>query len=56
MSALTDIYREKHLNEVYVRMLNQFDRVLIIFGSGHLVKHRKAISELLGEARYAKWF
>lgn len=56
MSALTDIFREKHLNEVYVRMLNQFDRVMVVYDSGHLVKHRKAISEILGEARNAKWF
>ena len=56
LSSEVDEFREKHLHEITVRMLNQFNRVLIVFGSGHLVKHRAALTALLGKSSDEKWF
>jgi hypothetical protein len=56
LSKEVDGSREPHIHEVTVRMLNQYDRVLIVFGSGHLVKHRAALTKLLGNSKDEQWF
>ena len=56
LSNEADSQRERHINEVTVKMLNQYNRVMIVFGSGHLVKHRAVLTDLLGKSHDEKWF
>ena len=37
VSLYEDVIRNTHISEVIADMLNQFDRVLVVYGAGHHV-------------------
>jgi len=43
------MHRERHILQRIEVALNEVDRVMIVFGGGHLVKERDALKELLGD-------
>jgi hypothetical protein len=54
LSHQVGMIREQHLLVTLERLLNQFDRVLVVYGSGHLVKQRDVLKDSLGEPENVK--
>lgn len=48
--------REKHILKIIEMLINNYDRVLITFGAGHLVKERAALKDLLGDSHDEKFY
>lgn len=56
ISREVDVVRERSIILKIEAMLNKYDKVLVIYGSGHLVKHREVLRDMLGEARDEKLY
>lgn len=54
IGSARDRPREKAIVRSIERMLNRHDRVLVVYGSGHLVKQRKVWEALLGPSKDLK--
>ncbi len=48
ISATISLTREKFLNQVIETKLNEYSKVLVIYGGGHLVKSRKVYEKYFG--------
>lgn len=55
LAAEGDIAREQHLQKVIQEKVNQYDRVLVVYGAGHLVKHRPALEKMFREHKDIKY-
>jgi hypothetical protein len=56
MMAATDSVREPHIVRMIAIQLSKHDRVLAVFGSGHLYKQEPVLAKLLGPAVHSKPF
>lgn len=41
--------RDRHLVQLIAKTMNQYQRTLVIYGSGHLLKQRKVLEKMLGK-------
>lgn len=48
------VMRDQHLQKVIEKMLNQFNRILIIYGRAHPVIYRKVLESYFGAAKFIK--
>lgn len=51
LAHLYDIGREKGIIATLQRMLDIYDKVLIVYGSGHFHKHRKVLEKAFGQPK-----
>ncbi len=51
MSADTGEIRERHLDTIIADALSNNDRVLVVYGGGHLVQSRKVFENMLGNSK-----
>lgn len=56
ISHYVTLLRDREVVQRIEAMLNQFDRVLIIYGGSHLVIQEPAINKALGQPKYIKFF
>lgn len=54
MSYEVSLLRDTHLVNLFATLLNQYDRVFITYGSGHLVKQRAVLQKMLGAPRWSR--
>ncbi|MDD4974070.1 MAG: hypothetical protein PHY93_06945 [Bacteriovorax sp.] len=50
MAHLVDVLREQFLAKQIETRLNKHKRVLVVYGSAHLIKHRPMLSKVFGES------
>lgn len=48
LSASVDEVRERNIDTAFANVLSNYDRVLVVYGSAHLLKSRKVIEKMLG--------
>ena len=48
--------RERHILSIIEMLINRFDRVIVVYGSGHLVKERDALGKLFGLSKDIKYY
>ena len=51
-----DMVREPHILKIIGEQLMEFNRVLVVYGSAHQVKHEPVLAKILGAPSYAKPF
>ncbi len=56
ISHEVSFFRDQNVLETIERMLNLYDRVLIIYGGSHLITQEPALEQELGKAEYFKLF
>ncbi|TNE51987.1 MAG: hypothetical protein EP343_02285 [Deltaproteobacteria bacterium] len=54
LSYQVSLLRDTHLVHLLARLLNQYDRVFITYGSGHLVKQRRVLNNMLGSPQWSR--
>lgn len=54
MAAASDEVREHSIDLQIGRMLQQYDRVLVVYGEAHLLKSLLVLEKLMGAARFTK--
>lgn len=45
--------RDTHLVQLFARLLNQYDKVYVVYGGGHLVTQRAVLRAMLGEPAWS---
>lgn len=48
--------RERHIVKIIETTINQYDRVLVIYGAGHLVKQRAVLADMFGTHKDEKLY
>jgi hypothetical protein len=51
LSASVDEVRERNIDTEFANVLSNYDRVLVVYGSAHLLKSRKVIEKMLGPGK-----
>lgn len=54
LSLKIDFAREVNILNVLEKMINMYDRVLILYGSGHYLKHRPVIKDIFKDFKVVK--
>ncbi len=54
LSYQVSLLRDTHLIQLLARLLSQYDRVFITYGSGHLVKQRDVLKNMLGSPQWSR--
>lgn len=54
MSADTGEIREQHLDNTIADLLESHDRVMVVYGSGHLLQSQKVFEQMFGSVEHAK--
>ena len=49
-----NIIRDKHLQKIIEQNINQFDRVLVVYGRAHHIIHRAALEQYFGRGEFVK--
>jgi hypothetical protein len=56
LTQAVDDVREPHIVKTIAAQMEKFDRVLVVYGSAHLVKQEPALRQMLGKPQYIKPF
>ena len=55
LAAMTGEVREHSIDIQIGRLLQQYDRVLVVYGEAHLLKSLLVFEKLMGAARFTKY-